>query len=448
MIAEVICMENNLEKVVKAFDSFGYYVDRKIERDIEENRKGQFVINITDKNGKPFEGKVRVKQLSHQFKFGCSLFHLDQFPDDERKKLYKENFKKVFNYAVVPLYWDTLEPTKGQPRFSKDSPNVYRRPPIDTIVEFCKENKIGMKGHCLVYNSFQPDWIPDDNRSLRILVDERIGEIAKRYGNTFEDLDVINEMQSIYKNCYKGNGCRNLQITDDPDHEKWCFDVARRHFPNSRLFWNEGIDQSFGSCYVGHRSFYYMTIEKMLSLGVPIHGIGMQYHAFLPDETLCNPLRIIDVLDRYGDFKLPIHISEISIPSFSNEEQNEELQGELTKRLFKLWFSQKHCESIVWWNMADNTAFGDENAFHAGLVRNDCSPKPAYLEIDKLINKEWHTEFEENITGELRFSGFYGDYEVELMSDGASHIHKLRLTTETTGYDNRLCDFRSKKITL
>jgi len=150
-------MENNLEKVVKAFDSFGYYVDRKIERDIEENRKGQFVINITDENGKPFEGKVRIKQVSHQFKFGCTLFHLDQFPDDERKKLYKENFKKVFNYAVVPLYWDTLEPTKGEPRFSKDSPDVYRRPPIDTIVDFCKENKIGMKGHCLVYNSFQPD---------------------------------------------------------------------------------------------------------------------------------------------------------------------------------------------------------------------------------------------------------------------------------------------------
>ena len=98
--------------------------------------------------------------------------------------------------------------------------------------------------------------------------------------------------------------------------------------------------------------------------------------------------------------------------------------------------------------MADNTAFGDENAFHAGLVRNDCSPKPAYSEIDRLINEEWHTEFDTVANGELRFSGFYGDYEVELTSENGSRTHKIRLTTETTGYDNRLGDFRSKTLTL
>lgn len=438
-------MKEKLIKILDNFKKFDYYLEEKISRDIEENRKGQFVLRLTDADGKPFQGRVRVKQLSHQFKFGCSLFHLGQF-HDERDRLYEERFKKVFNYAVVPLYWDTLEPTKGEPRFSADSPDVYRRPPIDTIVDFCKNNNIGMKGHCLVYNSFQPDWIPDDNRSLRILIDGRIKAIAERYGNAFEDLDVINEMQSIYKNCYKGNGCRDLQITDDPDHEKWCFELCRRYFPNSTLFWNEGIDQSFGNFYVGHRSFYYMTVEKMLSQGLPIQGIGMQYHAYGADEISTNPLRIIDVLDRYGDFKLPIHISEISIPSFSNEPEAEELQGELTKRLYKLWFSQKYCESAVWWNMADNTAFGDENAFHAGLVRNDCSPKPAYSEIDRLINEEWHTEFDTVADGELRFSGFYGDYEVELMSEGVSQKHHVSLTTETTGYDNRLCDFRVKNI--
>lgn len=441
-------MKERLEKTLELFEKFDYYLEEKINRDIEENRKGQFVIKLADAEGRPFHGMVRVRQKSHQFKFGCSLFHLEQFPDEERNLLYKDHFRKVFNYAVVPFYWDTLEPVKGEPRFSVDSPKVYRRPPIDTIVDFCKNNNIGMKGHCLVYNSFQPDWIPEDNRSIRILIDQRLKAIADRYGNDFEDFDVINEMQSIYKNCYKGNGCRNLQITDDPDHEKWCFELCKKHFPHSTLFWNEGIDQSFGNFYVGHRSFYYMTLEKMLSQGVPVQGIGMQYHAYLPDEAVCNPLRIIDVLDKYGDFGLPIHISEVSIPSFSNEPCNEELQAELTKRLYRLWFSQKHCESIVWWNMADNTAFGDENVYHAGLVRNDCTPKPAYSEIDKLINKEWCTELDVEVDGQLRFSGFYGDYELEVHTTEGSTVHELSLTTETTGYDNKLGDFRSKSLTV
>ena len=143
-------------------------------------------------------------------------------------------------------------------------------------------------------------------------------------------------------------------------------------------------------------------IEKYLREGVKIDGLGMQYHAYVSKETadiklaeVCNPLRIIDVLDRYGDFKLPIHISEVSIPSYSNESYDEELQAELTERLFRLWFSSKYCESIVWWNLCDNTAYKTENIYHSGLLRYDCTEKPVYKVLNNLINKEWNTTFEE-----------------------------------------------------
>ena len=438
-----------LEKFKETFDSFDYYLDEKINRDIEENRKGQFVLNFINAEGKPVKDlKVRVRQTSHEFKFGCSLFHLEQFPDDERNEKYKNAFKNVFNYGVIPFYWDTLEPEEGKPRFGKDSSFIPRRPPIDTIVEFCEENNIETKGHCLVYNSFQPDWLPTKNRLIKEKLSNRIKAISDCYEGRIEDFDVINEMLTIYKNCYKGNGMRNLQITDERDHEKWSFDLCRRYFPNARLFWNEGIEETFGMHYRGHRSFYYMTLEKMLAAGVPIDGIGMQYHVYFPEqEADCvNPLRILDVLERYGDFKLPIHISEVSIPSYSNDPYNEQLQAELTKRLYKLWFSQKWCEAIVWWNMADNTAFWTENVYHAGLLREDCSPKPAYYEIQNLIQNEWHTEIEKQVSETLRFSGFYGDYEIEIEKDGKRTVEKVNLGKDNTGYDNRLVDFRKIDI--
>lgn len=438
-----------LEQVIKTFDSFGYYLDKKLENDIEENRKGQFVLNFKDKEGNSIDNvTVKVHQVSHEFKFGCSLFHLEQFPDEERNLKYKEHFKKLFNYAVVPLYWDTLEPIEGKPRFEKTSPNIYRRPPIDTIMEFCEENNIQTKGHCLVYNSFQPDWIPNNNRDLKIKVDNRIRAISEQYQNRIGDFDVINEMLTIYKNCYKGNGARNLQLTDERDHEKWCFETCRRYFPNARLFWNEGIEETFGYHYRGYRSFYYMMIEKMLSQKVCIDGLGMQYHAYDLTEDYCNPLRLLDVFDCYGEFNLPIHISEVSIPSFSNDSYEEELQAELTKRSFKLWFGRKHCEAIVWWNMADNTAYKTESVFHAGIVREDCSEKPVYKELENLICKEWKTDFEKNASAQLRFSGFYGDYEIETIHNGKTSKHNVRLCKDNTGYDNRLCDFRSVDIVL
>lgn len=449
-------MRNGIEQLIKTFDRYDDYVKGKIARDIEENRKGQFVLCFKDANGKPLSDvHVKVKQKKHAFKFGCSAFYLDQFEDEERRTLYREHFKELFHYAVVPFYWDTLEPEQGKPRFESDAPFVSRRPPIDTILQFCKENDIRTKGHCLVYNSFQPKWISDDNEILKRQVRKRIKEIAERYSDSIFDFDVINEMITVYKNAYSGNGCRNLQITDETDHEKWAFDVCRQYLPDANLYWNEGMFETFGEHYKGFRSFYYLMIEKMLREGVKIDGLGMQFHAYAPKETadsslatVCNPLRIIDVLDRYGDFKLPIHISEVSIPSYSNESYDEELQAELTERLYRLWFSSKYCESIVWWNLCDNTAYQSENVYHSGLLRYDCSKKPVYKVLDQLINKEWNTSLETTVSGQLRFSGFYGDYEIEAEYQGKKSVTTLSLHRDNTGYDNRLCDFRAKDICL
>ncbi len=447
--------KNGLQKLIEQYDKFAYYVEPKIERDIEENRKGQFRFRFVNESGEPLNGvKVKIKQTKHAFHFGCTTFFLGQMETPALNDAYESKFKNLFNYAVIPLYWDTLEPEEGKPRFEKASPFIHRRPPLDTVVEFCEKNEMAMKGHCLVYNSFQPGWLSDDNREIKIKIDARLRAIAERYGTKFTDVDVINEMFSIYKNCYAGNGCRNLQITDERDHEKWCFDLGKRYFPYSRLFWNEGMQESIGDHYRGHRSYYHMALREQIGKGTPIEGIGMQFHAFWPhwkgiemfDEIkgACHPLRILDVFESYGELGLPIHMSEVSIPSWTGEKtgEDEEAQAALVKRLYKLWFSRKHCSAIVWWNFADDTAFQGENIFHGGLIRRDCSEKPAYRVLDELINKEWRTNMETKADKELRFSGFYGTYDVEITHGEKTIAKTIRLHEDNTGFDNRIRDFR------
>jgi GH35 family endo-1,4-beta-xylanase len=453
--------KNGLQKIIDQFDRFAYHVDPKIERDIEENRKGQFRFLFQNEKGEPLDNvKIKLKQTRHAFHFGATTFFLNQMETPELNAAYEEKFKKIFNYGVIPLYWDTLEPEEGKARFEKDSPFISRRPPLDEAVEFCEKNGLDMKGHCLIYNSFQPKWLSDDNREIKIKIEKRLREISERYGEKFLDADVINEMLSIYKNCYTGNGCRNLQITDERDHEKWCFDICKRYFPHTRLFWNEGMQESIGDHYRGHRSYYYMALREWLSQGAPIEGIGMQYHAFWPYwkgndlyndvKSALNPLRQLDVFDCYGEFGLPIHLSEVSIPSWTGEKfgEDEEAQAEVVKRLYKLWFSRKHCQSIVWWNFADDTAFGGENIFHGGLIHRDCTEKPAYRALDDLINREWRTNLETTANKELRFSGFYGTYEAEISYGGKTITKTIRLHEDNTGYDNRICDFRAMTIVL
>ena len=105
-------------------------------------------------------------------------------------------------------------------------------------------------------------------------------------------------------------------------------------------------------------------------------------------------------------------------------------------------------DSIVWWNLSDKAAIGEENAFYAGLLREDCSEKPAYKALDELINKEWHTKIEVNASRRLNFAGFYGDYDIEAECDGKKFRGSVRLCRDTTGYDNRKCDFRTTEIIL
>jgi len=439
-------------ELITHFDRLSDFIEPMIERGIEEHRKGLFCIKVTDKDGKPVPGvKLEARLSRHEFKFGCAIFLLDQFPDKKRNELYREKFARLFNYAVMPLYWDTLEPERGRPRFSADSQNVYRRPALDLIKDYCNENRIRIKGHCLMYNSFNPKWMPTDFRSLKMAIEKRSREIAERYGNDIIDLDVINEMYTVYRNAHGEFGCRDLHVCDEAGHEKWCFDIAKKYFPYSRLFWNEGCYETFGDPqYTGDKSVYYLMLKRWLSEGAPIEGIGMQFHAFdeteIQQKAIYNPYRTMDVLERYSDFGLPIHLSEVSIPSWSNEREDEDVQAELVKRMYRLWFSSKNVESITWWNMVDGTAYGDENRFFAGLLRNDMTHKKAYDVLDELINKSWRTEatLTTDEQGRAYFRGFFGEYDVKV---GGS-THELRFCKENTGYYHVTAGPMEQKISL
>ncbi len=70
-----------------------------------------------------------------------------------------------------------------------------------------------------------------------------------------------------------------------------------------------------------------------------------------------------------------------------------------------------------------------ENYYYGGLLRFDMTPKPAYYTIKNLFEKEWHTEEERvtNAAGEIKFSGFYGIYDLEIELDGKTVTKEIKL---------------------
>lgn len=420
-IAERIGM-NRKELITAPFEKEKEYMEYRIKTGIEENRKDFLTIEVRGKNGNVLPGvQVELEQKSHQFMFGANLFLLDEMETEEKNQEYRRLFPKLFNQATLPFYWCDLEPEPGKTRYGKDSVRIYRRPNPELCLEFCEENQITPKAHCLIFDVFTPVWVPGDIEQSRKEIHRHLHEVAQRYNKRIRDWEVTNETLIPLRPM-------NTPLFSTDNYVEWCFETAHRYFPANRLLFNESGDFVWPD-FQGTRSAYYQLIERALNMGKHIDGIGMQYHVCCSredevkkTEKFYDPRRLYDVMDTYGRFRRPLQITEITIPAYSNMQRDEEVQAEIVRNLYRIWFSHPAMEGIIWWNMVDGYAFAPEgsgegeNVFHGGLLRHDMSKKPVWYVLDELINREWHTR-ESRTTdgwGKVTVRGFYGNYRIKI----------------------------------
>ncbi len=428
------------ELYMKAYNEHKDEVDKITSEGIEKNRKGDCGIKIIDKDGNPVTGvNVKINQKKHDFKYGANIFMLDEFEDEENNIKYREFFKNYFNLATVPFYWDALEPEENHPRFAKDSKKIYRRPAPDLCVEYCEENDIQPKLHCLLYDKFTPEWLqklPLEEAEKKY--EKRVKEIAEHYKGKLYEFEVINEMLCPW------NERTKLFYRDNVS--EWAFEIAKKYLPDETLV----INETFPVTNLAHektRFSYYMFIENLLMKGVPIDKIGIQNHLFtgvaahtveeydtsVKDGVgMNNPMDYLNGLDVLAKFQLPIEITEITIPTFGDTQEHEELQADMLKLWYTIFFSHPSINEVVYWNTVDGFAYtGDpywiENNCRGGLFHKDLSPKKSALMLKKLFGEIWHTDLaaETNQDGEIYFRGFYGEYEAEI--DGKIYnfgVHK------------------------
>ena len=420
-------------RVLELFEKEKDALQTKTQEGIEKNRKGKFTIRLTDKTGKPLANTaVKLCQKTHEFRFGANLFMLDELETPEKNQAYKQHFTGLFNMATLPFYWDSLEPEKGHPRFAKDSPRVYRRPAPDLCIEFCEKHGIEPREHALAYEQFFPKWLYGaDTETTKAALETRYAEIAARYADKIPTIEVTNEM--LWE---KGR----TAFYDDADYVAWCFKMAEKYFPQNELAVNDATDMAWGmrprTC-----SAYYSYIEAAILKGARIDAVGMQFHMFHPREReyeatrpYYDPNALYAHMNLFARFGKPLQVTEITVPSYSWEKEDEELQADILEYLYSIWFSHPAVEQIVYWNLVDGYAHvwdpdpeviaasqgnmtQGENYYHGGLLRFDLSKKPAYERLDALINKAWHTEgeFNTDADGCLSLRAFYGDYDLTVL---------------------------------
>lgn len=124
---------------------------------------------------------------------------------------------------------------------------------------------------------------------------------------------------------------------------------------------------------------YRDQIRGLLEAGAAVRGIGLQYHHFRREALesyLCSensdPVKLLEGYGNLCEFELPLNIAESTIPSAG--EQGEDVQAEIVRNLYHLWFSVPGMAGIMGWNLADGTAVEGENEARGGVMTEKLEP--------------------------------------------------------------------------
>ena len=437
-------------QVLELFEEYKEFTDDRVRHGIELYRKGYAYLTVKDAEGNVIpNAEITVKQKSHEFRFGANLFMLDELESEEKNAAYKQHFAELFNMATLPFYWDATEPEEGKTRYHKDASPMYRRPPIDRCMAYCEQHGIEPREHALAYENFFPKWLHGaPTPKVKQALNRRCREIAERYADKINTIEVTNEM------CWDRNRSRTA-FYEDPDYVSFCFKLAEKHFPANQLVINDVTKLCWeDKCRPSDR--YYGNIRNAIDAGARIDAIGMQYHQFHKREdeyaktrVSYDPVWLYRHMDLYAQFGKPLQVTEVTVPAYSWEAEDEQIQAEILEQLYRIWFSHPAMEQIIYWNLVDGYAHvwepdpekirasqGDmtrgENYYHGGLFRFDLTPKPAYFALKRLVEQEWHTEAQmtANGMGKAQFKGFYGDYEVTVKCGDKTTTQALKLSKD------------------
>jgi endo-1,4-beta-xylanase len=370
---------------------------------IERHRKADLQVKVTSTGGEPVpNAMVRVRMLRQQFGWGSAVSARLIVNDDHDARKYRETILKLCNTVVFEndLKWQPWE-------------NPANREATLHATKWLRDQGIAIRGHCLVW----PSWrhmprdvagLQDNPAALRERIANRVVETVTGMRGQLVDWDVINEP---FDNHDAMDVLGNSVMTD------W-FKLARQADPDVNLYINDYSILSAGGRDTAHQEHYEKTIRYLLDQGAPLDGIGLQGH-FSSDLT--PPEKLLQILDRFARFGLPLQVTEHDI-----NVTDEELQADYTRDFLTTLFSHPNVNGILTWGFWEGRHWRPNAAY----FRRDWSIKPAGQVWMDLVLHEWRTDAQgpTDPQGNFQTRGFLGDYEITVLSENRIATAKANLS--------------------
>ncbi len=213
---------------------------------------------------------------------------------------------------LVSQYSSLTPQHSFKPHFIHFKENQYNFGEADKLVAFAQANNMKVRGHCLVWAAWMPKWFFVDkngNEASRELLLQRlkdhISKVMRRYKGKVYCWDVVNEAMGITQESDKDL----LYKIIGPDYVDKCFEFARQADPTAKLFYNDSYNAN------GDRGRkIYELVKGLVNRGVPIDGMGLQFHMAKQGRTGQSLQKDIDQFSALG---LEVQITEMDIAMYN-----------------------------------------------------------------------------------------------------------------------------------
>jgi endo-1,4-beta-xylanase len=267
----------------------------------------------------------------------------------------------------------------------------------DEVVRFAQAHDMKVRGHCLVWDRDNPEWLVQGHftpAQLSQLLREHITTVMKHYAGQVFAWDVVNEAldekghvkDSLWYNQpgigFSGRGTGYIEQA---------FRWAREAEPQALLFYNEAEGEGLNP----KSDAVYAMVKDFKRRGVPIDGVGLQLHISQLDFDTAAVAANIARLTALG---VQVHVTEldVSLPlDSSGVARDDDLlrQAAVYRGVVRACLQNRGCTAIQTWGFTDKHSWiGSHSHGTRGAALpfdRAYKPKPAYDAVSEEIAAKW-----------------------------------------------------------